>query len=122
MDVRKQAAASRRRTLNDILSATRSVPAEVLSYIFQRACPLWSHISDEQKFYNQSSKFHLVLRWVSSRWRQVADSTPQLWTTIRLSRMSLGAQHYLELCLQMSGNLPLYLSLTFWRDGNGFGF
>ncbi|KAF9442252.1 hypothetical protein P691DRAFT_637135, partial [Macrolepiota fuliginosa MF-IS2] len=59
---------------------------------------------------------YLVLGQVSTYWRQILLSTPQLWTTIHLNISWEGAESeatFLGRFLDRSGNLPLTLSFQY---------
>jgi hypothetical protein len=57
--------------LNDLQSSDRSVPNELLSAIFIKAC---------QDPFSEISP--LVLGAVCSRWRRIAWDTPSLWSAV----------------------------------------
>ncbi|KAF9447754.1 hypothetical protein P691DRAFT_670891, partial [Macrolepiota fuliginosa MF-IS2] len=99
--------------LNAVQPPTAILPAEILSYIFQFACrsPEFSHW-----YYMRS-----VLHNVSTYWRQILVSTPQLWTGIHLNigRESTKSEAtLLSHFLKRSGNLPLTLSFDYDYDIN----
>lgn len=107
------------RRLNSAQAATRTLATEILSLIFQHACP---HISldREGRMYNPRGWysrrfFPLTLGHVSHHWRRVAWSTPQLWTALSL-HVHLRAKikntiAFLELYLINVSNLPISLDL-----------
>lgn len=66
---------------NDILSSTSVLPQEILSYIFECACPS-RKLFEFLELKGSSHQHPLLLGAVSSHWRRVAWSTPQLWTSI----------------------------------------
>ncbi|KAF9442251.1 hypothetical protein P691DRAFT_630787, partial [Macrolepiota fuliginosa MF-IS2] len=116
------------RELNAIQPPIRVLPTETLSFIFQFVCPLpdfsptttsspplvgmQSAIRDTSHWYHM----YLVLGQVSTYWRQILLSTPQLWTTIHLNISCEEAESeamFLGRFLDRSGNLPLTLSFQY---------
>ncbi|XP_006462171.1 hypothetical protein AGABI2DRAFT_119033 [Agaricus bisporus var. bisporus H97] len=97
-----------------VLNAARHLPSEMLSIIFQHACPTHD-ISVENPIL--MLPFHLVLRLVSTSWYDVIQSTPQLWTSVFFSKLCAEnadiKARYLKLCLDNSGSLPLTLSFLY---------
>jgi hypothetical protein len=93
---------------------TLPLPPELLSTIFQHACPT-SDVFDEEPI--PIPPFHLALRLVSTLWYDVVQSTPQLWTFIFLPKLHSSnvdiKGRYLKLCLESSGGLPLTLFFRF---------
>ncbi|EKM82055.1 hypothetical protein AGABI1DRAFT_105420, partial [Agaricus bisporus var. burnettii JB137-S8] len=87
-----EARASLLRRINNARSATRHVPPEVLSTIFQFVLPrvdlMRSPISDNPedviKPYNSDELSQCKLTAVSHSWRQAALSNPQLWSSFSL--------------------------------------
>ncbi|KAF7770679.1 hypothetical protein Agabi119p4_6653 [Agaricus bisporus var. burnettii] len=103
------------RILNATQSRTRSLPSEVLSIIFQHACPTPDILAEQPG--TQMPPFHLVLRLVSASWYNTVQLTPRLWTSVFLpdlctENVDIQAR-YLKLCLENSGSLPLTLSFRF---------
>ncbi|KAF7771059.1 hypothetical protein Agabi119p4_7033 [Agaricus bisporus var. burnettii] len=92
----------------------RSLPFELLSTIFQHACPTLD-ISAENPI--PMPPFHLVLRLVSTSWYDIVQSTPQFWATVLLPELCAEnvdiKARYLKLYLDTSGGLPLTLSFRF---------
>ncbi|KAJ3516341.1 hypothetical protein NLJ89_g1196 [Agrocybe chaxingu] len=87
-----------------LIAPVWKVPPEILSYIFTLSAPP-SSLSELDE---ESSNPSLVLTHVNRYWRNVALSTPQLWTAIYIDAPTL--QH--ELCVpkllaERSGNYPL---------------
>ena len=76
------------RLYRKILHPVRHLPVEILSKIFRDACPLlriepmalWLDFQDEVLI--NADRYPWTLTLVSSRWRQVALSTPRMWSTI----------------------------------------
>ncbi|KAF7771053.1 hypothetical protein Agabi119p4_7027 [Agaricus bisporus var. burnettii] len=97
----------------------RSLPSELLSIIFQHACPTTPDIFDEEHT-QTPTHFHLILRLVSTLWYNITQSTPQLWASIFLPKLCTKnvdiKARYLKLCLENSGSLPLTLSFQFDQD------
>jgi hypothetical protein len=78
------------RDVNNTQAETRSLPLEILSAIFEFACP---PIDFNDRFINwlpgfdtfrTQATFHFTLAAVCQYWREIILSTPQLWTTITL--------------------------------------
>ncbi|KAF5361845.1 hypothetical protein D9756_002073 [Leucocoprinus leucothites] len=130
------------RQLNDLRPPTSHLPFEVLSHIFQFACPPIDFNARplcEYDYYDLSAGsgcntiaypesadythlqyrcFPLILGAVCSRWRKVAWSTPELWTTFALevSETKFNSQvSLLRLYLTNSGSLPTSLEVNAWR-------
>ena len=96
------------------------IPPEILSYIFVLCL---SHRPPNE--INRSSlKRSLLLARINQYWRQVALSTPQLWTTIFLDSKSLGGSRegyeapaepsslcMPKVCLERSGACPLSITV-----------
>ncbi|KAJ3573585.1 hypothetical protein NP233_g2345 [Leucocoprinus birnbaumii] len=103
------------RELNAFDSATRNLPLETLSGIFLLACPSTTEKPPPQ----------MVLRSVSTHWRDVVDSTPYLWNSIDLDHIGPEKEskkwytQYLEFFLERSGRLPLDLRISFSIITNG---
>lgn len=107
------------RRLNDAQAITRILATEILSLVFQHTFPAL-YLDREGRQYNPRGWFSrrffpLVLGRVCHHWREVAWSTPQLWTALSLhiyvrtkkeSFMSL-----LELYLTNVASLPFSLDL-----------
>ncbi|KAF8998054.1 hypothetical protein BDZ89DRAFT_1028479, partial [Hymenopellis radicata] len=78
-------------------SPIRRLPTEVLGIIFASACT---------SFQRREYTTPLSISLVCSKWREMALSTPSLWTHIYIAPHSGGLdvyQHYLEQC----GNVPI---------------
>ncbi|KAF9451155.1 hypothetical protein P691DRAFT_808640 [Macrolepiota fuliginosa MF-IS2] len=104
------------RRLNAIHSRTRLLPDEVLSLVFQSiALPMKKYPDDcllGPKF------FPVLLGSVSYHWRQVAWSTPSLWSTLRLDvpkaeHLQRSAAAMLAFCLRNVAFFPVTLTLKF---------
>lgn len=97
-------------------SSIQDLFSEILGIIFQYACPAL----DFPKYSSRSvydleatgtlkqSRQHFSLAAVSSTWRQVVYSTPQLWTSVILTH---GDVEFLELHIAKSGSLLLELEI-----------
>ncbi|KAF9448924.1 hypothetical protein P691DRAFT_813356 [Macrolepiota fuliginosa MF-IS2] len=113
------------RRLNAIQSATRDLPPETLSHIFQYAAR-----TEENKLENTEEgdstpgdvsshtepSFLLALGSVSTQWRDVIRSTPRLWSVLhfKLKPTKLGDHiSLIKLALSNSGSIPLDITLDF---------
>lgn len=100
-----------------ILHPIRKVPAEVLSQIFLNFVPDDGDESlsrDVEKSSIDQSETSWILSHVSSRWRAVALSSPQLWSAVHLGSSDFfagKAPFILGTQLQRSGNRPLSVSI-----------
>jgi len=91
------------------------LPPEILSYIFLLSLPVrldWAEIK------RSSLKRSITLSRVNRHWRNVAISTPRLWTTIHIDGKSFSKTYddseetcIPKLFLQRSGMCPLSLSV-----------
>ncbi|KAF9032169.1 hypothetical protein BDZ89DRAFT_598004 [Hymenopellis radicata] len=82
-------------------SPIRRLPTEVLGIIFASACT---------SFQRSEYKTPLSIGVVCSKWRDIALSTPSLWTHIYIAPHSGGLdvyQHYLERC----GHIPISVKI-----------
>ncbi|KXN80659.1 hypothetical protein AN958_08926 [Leucoagaricus sp. SymC.cos] len=120
------------RRLNAIQPATRVLFPEMLSLIFQQACPTPDHFQQQtvqkrQEFededgylkfhpgYQEDPHFHPTLASVSSQWRDIVHSTPSLWSSIQIQ----GARKrdagkwalFLKNSFERSRDLPLDIAL-----------
>lgn len=115
-------------------STSISLPDEILAIIFIYACPSnkfqsrFSHARalDTIDYYRSHEReglqyctLPIVLSSVSSQWRRVSWSTPQLWRTLAV-RVTNGTAEQVAslLCLylQNSGNHPVSLELDFRQE------
>lgn len=115
--------------LNRIRPPTKKLPTEILSSIFDLACPppdlsirhtFPSYTKDGTLKLPPYQYSHLTLAAVSSQWRQVVWSNPRLWTWITLhlttEKNTERAAKFLCLFLQnSSSNSPFSLALHFPR-------
>ncbi|KAJ8079220.1 hypothetical protein PM082_021720 [Marasmius tenuissimus] len=99
--------------------AQRELPFELLHTIFSIACSSFDSgytlILNKPDFIRTSSTaFPVTLSQVCSRWRDVALSTPSLWSAIslRLSALPLFSTTILEHYLQNSKQHPLKVQIT----------
>ena len=94
------------------------IPPEILSYIFILCLPY----CPPNEIKRSSLKSSLLLARVNRYWRQVALSTPQLWSTIFLDSKSLAHEAPAEasssmtlcipkVCLERSGACPLSITV-----------
>ncbi|KAF9450013.1 hypothetical protein P691DRAFT_849225 [Macrolepiota fuliginosa MF-IS2] len=120
--------------LNTVQPPTSIIPAEILSLIFQFACPLpnvgfiafsgrRTAGQDMQKAIKNSSHWYhtyIILGQVSTYWRQILLSTPQLWTSIHLNiddKTARSEAMFLGRFLNRSARLSLTLSLAYYYKG-----
>ena len=87
-------------------------PPEIASLIFSLSMGDEDYEPDRSKLRKLPTQF--LLGSVSRRWRQVARSTPQLWSTISFTLVkektnTLPPLRFINDWLQLSGSLPLNL-------------
>ncbi len=93
------------RRMNSIQSSTRSLPSELLSQIFRHAYPLRDYFEDPPDVldrFREDLNFHLTLASVSSQWRQVVLSTPQLWSFVGAYNARKKLEEFLQASLDRS--------------------
>ncbi|KAF7761704.1 hypothetical protein Agabi119p4_9696 [Agaricus bisporus var. burnettii] len=135
--------ASLLRRINNTQEKTRCLPFEVLSNIFQFARPPINFTAHKPIRYgtedpdsppltghfDPAEYFHHTLAAVSHRWRQVALSTPQLWTSISLRVLNTFTNFntsLLDLYFQNAHNIPISIRLDLsnpalaWTAGSGW--
>jgi len=95
---------------HDIISR---IPQEIVSEIFQHC--KGNQFEDESLFHDPETKEIMKLGTVCQRWRQIAWSTPHLWTEIRIHRPKEITS--LQEWISRSGCLPLLISI---RNGAGY--
>ncbi|KXN86720.1 hypothetical protein AN958_09711 [Leucoagaricus sp. SymC.cos] len=110
------------RTINNALAATRNLPPEVMSNIFLLARPpidfkerksMLKHPGERPPKFEKDD-FQLALGAVCCRWRQIAWSTPQLWTTISVEVCEPNWENnasILNLYFHNTQNLPMTVEL-----------
>lgn len=91
-----------------LLSRARCVPPEIWSEIFIHCLP------DEQFIQWDSSTVPLLLGQICSAWRNIALSTPQLWTSLSFRLLTDGWKSLFQMCLTLSGTLPLSLEMAWY--------
>ncbi len=97
------------------------LPGEILSLVFQAACPPAVFGAENGKLQARvgHSLVHIVLSQVCTYWRGVVQATPQLWTHLtlylNLFKFDLAVSLLLQF-LERSGDLPLTLSFHFSSD------
>ncbi|KAF9447337.1 hypothetical protein P691DRAFT_671693, partial [Macrolepiota fuliginosa MF-IS2] len=111
------------RRLNSLRSDTRNLPVETLSLIFQYAAPSPDIGSRSLRLYCEESypdekanHTPIVLGAVCSTWYHIAQSTPQLWTSLvidvqrwqQIPPSTALLQHYLS----KTKHLPFSLELN----------
>lgn len=107
---------------NAVRATIDQVPGEVLSLIFQAACPPAVFGVDKRKdslVKLGHSLVHIILSQVCAFWRGVVQTTPQLWTHLTLYLNFTKFNHSINLLLQFlirSGDLPLNLAFHFSSD------
>ncbi|KAG8916174.1 hypothetical protein FRC01_003317, partial [Tulasnella sp. 417] len=89
-----------------------SLPVELLSRIFINALP--PELDDVRHPVHNSSPVQAVISSVCQQWNQIAESTPGLWTFIILSNTAR-SQDVMKKRLELSGNLPLNVSMRLLR-------
>ncbi|EKM78924.1 hypothetical protein AGABI1DRAFT_107363 [Agaricus bisporus var. burnettii JB137-S8] len=116
------------RQFNDAQAKTRNLPIEILSMIFELACPP-NDINDRYGVWHPGfdtfraeDTFHFILASVCYYWRAVVLSTPQLWTaiTLRPNRPGLSIQNtisLLNLYFERAQPLPISIELDFQGGG-----
>ncbi|KAJ3513488.1 hypothetical protein NLJ89_g2918 [Agrocybe chaxingu] len=96
--------------VNDHLSSR--LPPEIVSRIFVLCVP--DHMDINVMFEDKGPSVPLLIGAVCKRWREIAWSTPDLWTTLQF-HLDLGVlpqqQKRLDECLARSGELPLSIHL-----------
>ena len=83
-----------------------SLPNEVLSFIFQAV--FYSSLGESEQL-----PAEILLSQVTRHWRDVALSTPQLWTRIHFFSRESGKYQMSEAYLSRSGALPIDMRITF---------
>lgn len=118
------------RRLNTIAASTVTLPYEIISTIFQHACPPLDVGNTQETNDNSSSKdggityptLPFKLAAVCSQWRDIALSTPQLWTSVAFtlyqSRAASNAAA-LDTFFQRSGSCEVTVSLIFASGDEG---
>lgn len=123
------------RRCNELKSPIRKyLPPEILSNIFRYASPPIDfptrHFDTSERVINtytsplpdletNSPYLPVLLGSVCSYWRQVAQSTPELWNTLVLDvrrRTAVNHAQLLQLCLSKSKALPLEVEMDFRRE------
>ncbi|KAF8876801.1 hypothetical protein CPB84DRAFT_1688955 [Gymnopilus junonius] len=91
-------------------SAIDAIPSELLSLILEAG--YFNHDED----FTHDNEFRSLLSQISRRFREVAFSTPSVWSVIRLSRGNVeGEVHRLPAYLERSKDYPLDVHLSaFW--------
>ncbi|KAG8925108.1 hypothetical protein FRC01_010667, partial [Tulasnella sp. 417] len=91
-----------------------SLPVELLSRIFINALP--PELDDVRHPVHNFSPVQATISCVCQQWNQIAESTPGLWTFIILSNAATSqAQAVMKRRLELSGNLPLNVSMRLLR-------
>lgn len=115
--------------LNASQASTRVFPQEILSTIFEHTCPpvdLGGRPFNTESVNRPEGSARtggdiipfspIILGAVSSHWREVAWSTPQLWTSMSRDITMWNARstaNFLKLYLQNVSNMPFSLDLDF---------
>ncbi|KAJ3557625.1 hypothetical protein NP233_g11692 [Leucocoprinus birnbaumii] len=117
------------RRLNIIQSPVGKLPQEILSTIFALLCqhpnptayllpdPSGQCLIDNLRWFDWNP-FPVELGKVSSRWREVAWSTPKLWISAGFMHKDTGKRRnplLVRLYLENSRELPLHLALSYGR-------
>ncbi|KAG9048505.1 hypothetical protein FS837_012695 [Tulasnella sp. UAMH 9824] len=85
-----------------------SLPIELLSRIFTNLLP--PNVDDALYQVDDPPEVQATISCVCQRWNQIAESTPELWTFVRLSRRTR-SKDVVKRRLALSGNLPLHVSI-----------
>ncbi|KAF9441420.1 hypothetical protein P691DRAFT_812797 [Macrolepiota fuliginosa MF-IS2] len=110
------------RRLNAIQSATRALPPETLSHIFQYVCARIEGDTEEGDSTlggvstHTEPSFVLTLGSVSAQWRDVIRSTPRLWSVLDFKLKPTKLNDHISLIkhsLIISGSVPLDVTLDF---------
>ncbi|KAF8869260.1 hypothetical protein CPB84DRAFT_1805009 [Gymnopilus junonius] len=102
----------------------REIPSEIISYIFQFCMPNLPADGDIQKLTSAEMAIPLVLSAVCKHWRQIARSTPELWSFINIdtstpSRIGLEGQCNNAIDrLNLSCKVPLTIRLSSSENNN----
>ncbi|KDQ06386.1 hypothetical protein BOTBODRAFT_193061 [Botryobasidium botryosum FD-172 SS1] len=104
--------ASLHRRRNQLASSCHHLPNEILSYIFE----LVKEYPPRQRFKEYSPTPPMVLLHVSSAWREIALTTPRLWTQINVFEAPASMVHSL---LQWSKHVPLDIACGMWSFAFG---
>lgn len=110
--------------INNVKATTRHLPLEVLSTIFQFACPPIDFGTPSELLTDQHSQrerykevhFQITLGAVSYHWRQVAWATPQLWASAFIGVHETSGENsvaLLKLYFENSRNHPMTVKLDF---------
>ncbi|KZP10520.1 hypothetical protein FIBSPDRAFT_717320, partial [Athelia psychrophila] len=94
-----------------LLNPVSRLPAEVLSQIFQQCVIVpWTDTARDAKYYPGDNKTPMAIASVGRQWRDVALSTPRLWSAISLVLRPKHAKQHIALAsmwLSRAGNSPL---------------
>ncbi|KAF5363559.1 hypothetical protein D9756_000953 [Leucocoprinus leucothites] len=98
--------------LNELSSATRNIPSEILANIFSDVCRDPSY-----KMLRIGHPIIQVISSVCSRWYRVAKNTPSLWTHIEINlpprkRATTCSLDLLRLYIANSGPLPIAITFS----------
>ncbi|KZP34320.1 hypothetical protein FIBSPDRAFT_1035387 [Athelia psychrophila] len=110
-------------THKSLLTPATRLPADVLTQIFQH-CVIAPWLSSAPHLWNlryECDNTPLMVASVSRQWRNVALSTPQLWSVLSLVLRPKHTKQYIELAkmwLFRAGNSPLSIRLVTYKDYN----
>ncbi|KAJ3568116.1 hypothetical protein NP233_g5921 [Leucocoprinus birnbaumii] len=104
--------------LNSIQPLTRSLPSEVLALIFEEASrePPGTSVRVLKSRIPTGLAQTLLIGAVSTQWRTIIYSTPQLWTNLRICLDPVKFKNQMSImmrCLSMSKSFPLNVALDF---------
>ncbi|KAK7049153.1 hypothetical protein R3P38DRAFT_2872899 [Favolaschia claudopus] len=107
-----------RKRLNAVLDPMALLPLELQSEIFLRC------VSDNLDRIMDPKNFPLAFLLVSRLWRDIALSTPRLWTRLRINvfpNSNIASEELVSSWIKLAGNLPMSLTLSGWlQDSQNF--
>ncbi|QRV97044.1 F-box-like protein [Ceratobasidium sp. AG-Ba] len=111
---------SRERNRSQTLVPVHRLPQEILSTIMSIACARLTR--SDREYRDQPKSSPLTISSVCSSWRQIALSTPSVWSFINVIAKGQAPRddtyRFPRLLAERSGNAPLYVSV--WDDANQY--